>query len=133
MKAAGKKAAAAQKKAGKGIFATKALSADLAAICGKNKMARTDVTKAVWAYIKKKGLNKGRTINPDATLKTVVPVGSCAPFPSPSCLRVAGPSEACICKTDRCASGLPVSRGRKGHGNAPKLGRPNDPGNANGD
>ena len=78
MKAAGAKRAAAMKKAGKGIFATKSLSADLAAICGKNKMARTEVTKAVWAYIKKKGLNKGRTITPDGALKKVLPANSLA-------------------------------------------------------
>merc|ERR1712093_838114 len=42
-KAAGKKIAAAQKKKGIGLFATKTLSADLAAICGKNKMPRTEV------------------------------------------------------------------------------------------
>merc|ERR1712164_201938 len=51
-KAAGKKVAAAMKKKGIGLFATKTLSADLAAICGKNKMARTEVVKALWAYIK---------------------------------------------------------------------------------
>merc|ERR1712205_235913 len=67
-KAAGKKNAAAMKK-GIGLFATKTLSADLAAICGKNKMARTEVVKALWAYIKKNKLNKGRTITPDAKLK----------------------------------------------------------------
>merc|ERR1712147_71670 len=48
--AAGKKNAAAMKKKGIGLFATKTLSADLAAICGKNKMARTEVVKALWAY-----------------------------------------------------------------------------------
>merc|ERR1711990_794252 len=37
--AAGKKIAAAQKKKGVGLFATKTLSADLAAICGKTKMS----------------------------------------------------------------------------------------------
>ena len=67
--AAGKKAAAAQKKAGKGLFAVKTLSADLAAICGKNKMSRPEAVKAIWAYIKKNKLNKGRTITPDAKLK----------------------------------------------------------------
>merc|ERR1712216_978125 len=61
-KAAGKKNAAAMNKKGIGLFATKTLSADLAAICGKNKMARTEVVKALWAYIKKNKLNKGRTI-----------------------------------------------------------------------
>merc|ERR1711904_560351 len=68
-KAAGKKIAAAQKKKGIGLFATKTLSADLAAICGKNKMARPEVVKALWAYIKKNKLSKGRTITPDAKLK----------------------------------------------------------------
>merc|ERR1719326_749135 len=68
--------AAAMKKKGIGIFATKTLSADLAAICGKAKMPRTEVTKALWAYIKKNNLSKGRTITPDATLKKVCPVAS---------------------------------------------------------
>merc|ERR1711861_108344 len=40
MKAAGKKSAAAMKKKGVGLFATKTLSADLAAVCGKAKMSR---------------------------------------------------------------------------------------------
>lgn len=66
------------KKAGKGIFAVKTLSADLAAICGKNKMARTEVTKSIWGYIKKNKLNKGRTITPDAKLKKVLPSNSSA-------------------------------------------------------
>merc|ERR1712093_429000 len=62
MKASGKKRAAAMKEAGKGIFAQKALSSDLAAIVGKNKASRPEVFKAVWVYIKKKGLNKGRNV-----------------------------------------------------------------------
>ena len=77
-KAAGKKIAAAQKKKGIGLFATKTLSADLAAICGKNKMARPEVVKALWAYIKKNKLSKGRTITPDAKLKKVLPAASSA-------------------------------------------------------
>merc|ERR1712147_278799 len=79
-KAAGKKNAAAMKKKGIGLFATKTLSADLAAICGKNKMARTEVVKALWAYIKKNKLNKGRTITPDAKLKKVLPAASLSMF-----------------------------------------------------
>merc|ERR1712224_535158 len=63
-KSAGKKTAPAQKKKGVGLFAVKTLSADLAAICGKNKMARPDVVKSIWAYIKKNKLNKGRTMGP---------------------------------------------------------------------
>merc|ERR1712164_12997 len=75
-KAAGAKNAAAMKKAGKGIFAPKTLSPALAAICGKKVMPRTEVTKQIWVYIKKKGLNQGRIIKPDATLKTIFPVAS---------------------------------------------------------
>merc|ERR1711881_118483 len=78
--AAGKKLAAAQKKKGIGLFATKTLSADLAAICGKNKMSRPEMTKAIWAYIKKNKLNKGRTITPDAKLKKVLPANSVSMF-----------------------------------------------------
>merc|ERR1712124_107144 len=74
--ASAKKNAAAMKKAGKGIFAPKTLSPALTAICGKKVMPRTEVTKAIWVYIKKKGLNQGRIIKPDATLKTIFPVAS---------------------------------------------------------
>merc|ERR1712146_570889 len=76
MKATGKKNAAAMKKAGKGIFAPKKLSEALAKICGAKTLPRTEVTKKVWLYIKKGGLNDGRTIKPDATLKAVFPVAS---------------------------------------------------------
>merc|ERR1711970_1290437 len=79
-KAAGKKIAAAQKKKGIGLFATKTLSADLAAICGKNKMARPEVVKSLWVYIKKNKLSKGRTITPDAKLKKVLPAASVSVF-----------------------------------------------------
>ena len=64
------------KKKGIGLFATKTLSADLAAICGKNKMARPEVVKSLWVYIKKNKLSKGRTITPDAKLKKVLPAAS---------------------------------------------------------
>merc|ERR1711964_287680 len=56
--AQGKKRAAALKKAGKGIFKVKTLSADLAAITGRNKMNYPDTFKAVWAFIKKKKRRK---------------------------------------------------------------------------
>merc|ERR1740138_451233 len=69
--ATAKKNAAAMKKAGKGIFAKKQLSDAMAAICGAKSLPRTEVTKKIWAYIKKNGLNDGRTIKPDATLKGV--------------------------------------------------------------
>ena len=49
-------------------------SATLAEIVGAKPMPRTEVTKKLWAYIKKNGLqdkkNK-RMINSDETLKTV--------------------------------------------------------------
>merc|ERR1712224_177711 len=67
-KAAGKANALAMKKKGVGIFAPKVLSPALATICGGKKMARTEVTKKIWAYIKKNSLNQGRTIKPDSTL-----------------------------------------------------------------
>merc|ERR1711904_461097 len=75
-KAAGKKNAAAMKKAKKGIFAPKKLSDAMAAICGAKTLARTEVTKAIWVYIKKNKLNEGRTIKPDAKLKAIFPVAS---------------------------------------------------------
>merc|ERR1712100_483991 len=86
-KAAGKKIAAMMKKKGIGLFATKTLSADLAAICGKTKMPRTEVTKAIWAYIKKNKLSKGRTITPDAKLKKVLPSASFSMFKMPGMLK----------------------------------------------
>merc|ERR1711896_121616 len=84
MKAVGKKNAAAMKKKGVGIFAPKTLSEALAKICGGKKMARTEVTKKVWVYIKKNSLNNGRTIKPDAALKAIFPV------PSLDMLKMAG-------------------------------------------
>jgi chromatin remodeling complex protein RSC6 len=78
--AAGKKIAAKMKAKGIGLFAPKSISADLAAITGKNKMPRTEVTKSIWAYIKKNKLNKGRTIHPDAKLKKVLPANSLSMF-----------------------------------------------------
>merc|ERR1739848_762947 len=74
--ASAKKNVAAMKKKGAGIFAPKTLSPALAAICGGKSMARTEVTKKIWAYIKKNSLNKGRVISPDKTLKAVFPVAS---------------------------------------------------------
>merc|ERR1711939_1283339 len=75
-KASGKKIAAAMKKKGVGLFAPKTLSPALAAICGGKSMARTEVTKKIWVYIKKHGLNNGRVIKPDSSLKAIFPVAS---------------------------------------------------------
>ena len=51
------------------------VSETLAVIVGKGPMARTEVTKKLWAYIKKHGLqdtkNK-RNINPDTALAAVL-------------------------------------------------------------
>merc|ERR1712118_359104 len=76
MSAASKKKAAAMKKKGVGLFAPKTLSPALAAICGGKSMPRTEVTKKICVYIKKHGLNNGRIIKPDATLKAVFPLAS---------------------------------------------------------
>ncbi len=49
-------------------------SADLAAIVGTKALPRTEVTKKVWAYIKKNGLQDAknkRQINADAKLMAV--------------------------------------------------------------
>merc|ERR1719199_909117 len=85
-KASGKKSAARQKSKGIGLFAAKSLSADLAAITGRNKMSRPDMTKALWAYIKKNKLNNGRTIRPNAKLKKVLPANSLSMFKMPGML-----------------------------------------------
>merc|ERR1719487_705583 len=57
------------KKKGVGIFAPKKLSDALAKVCGVKTAPRTEVTK-------KNGLNNGRIIKPDATLKAIFPVAS---------------------------------------------------------
>merc|ERR1712036_58156 len=63
MKAAGKKSAAAMKKNGSGLFKPVSQSAALAKVTGiSGEASRVAITKAVWAYIKKKGLNKGRNV-----------------------------------------------------------------------
>ena len=49
-------------------------SASLAAVVGSGAMPRTEVTKKIWGYIKRNGLQdkkNRRMINADATLKTV--------------------------------------------------------------
>merc|ERR1711998_818298 len=62
-KVAGKASALKMKKKGVGLFKPKTLSKDLAAICGFSKGPTTAVVKAVWVYIKKKNLNKGREVS----------------------------------------------------------------------
>ena len=72
-KEAGAKHALEMRQKGKGIFAPKTLSPELAAICGQATMARTDTVRAVWTYIKEKKLNEGRIIRPDTLLSRVFP------------------------------------------------------------
>ena len=48
-----------------GIFAPKQLSEALSSICGKKTLPRTEVTKAIWAYIKKNNLSTGRIVKPE--------------------------------------------------------------------
>lgn len=50
------------------------VSADLAAVVGNEPLPRTEVTKRLWAYIKKNNLQDSvnkRNINPDANLQKV--------------------------------------------------------------
>ena len=75
-KAAAKKAAAPAKKRTPNAAFMKAMtpSAQLAAIIGDKAVPRTEVTKKVWEYIKKNGLQdkaKKTMINADAKLKEI--------------------------------------------------------------
>merc|ERR1719316_2268693 len=83
-KAGGQKAILSAKKKGIGLFAPVNLSPKLAAICGGKKMARTEVTKKLWAYIKAKKLNEGRIIKPDGALKEIFPVAKIDMLKMPS-------------------------------------------------
>ena len=50
------------------------VSDDLAAVVGKGPMPRTEVTKKLWAYIKKNNLQDAknkRNINPDEKLQKI--------------------------------------------------------------
>merc|ERR1711869_110404 len=53
----------------------------------KKKKKKKKATKALWAYIKKNKLSKGRTITPDAKLKKVLPAGSLSMFKMPGMLK----------------------------------------------
>jgi chromatin remodeling complex protein RSC6 len=73
-KAPAKKAPAKKGGAAKGLSAKVTPSADLAAITGANPMPRTEITKKVWDYIKKNGLQDAknrRAINADDKLKVI--------------------------------------------------------------
>jgi chromatin remodeling complex protein RSC6 len=79
-KVAAKKKPAAKKKAAKkrtpnaAFMAPKQPAGPLAAVVGANPIPRTEITKKLWAYIKKNGLQDSkerRMINADDKLKAV--------------------------------------------------------------
>jgi chromatin remodeling complex protein RSC6 len=73
-KAAAKKAPAKKRAANSAFMKAMTPSAALAAVIGDKAMPRTEVTKKVWDYIKKNGLQdkaKKTLINADAKLKEV--------------------------------------------------------------
>jgi len=64
----------AKKKAPSKFMAPLKVSKDLAEVVGKGPMPRTEVTKKLWAYIKRKKLQdpkNRRNINPDEALSKV--------------------------------------------------------------
>ena len=74
-KSSGAKKSAAKKRTPNAAF-MKAMqpSAQLAAVVGNNPMPRTEVTKKLWAYIKRKGLQDAkqrRMINADENLRPI--------------------------------------------------------------
>ena len=69
-----KKAKAAKRKPSAAFMKPMQPSAALGAVVGTKAMPRTEVTKKLWAYIKRKGLQdkkNRRNINADDALKTV--------------------------------------------------------------
>ena len=73
-KAPAKKKAAAKRKPNAAFMKAMQPSASLSAVIGGNPMPRTEVTKKIWAYIKKNSLQDSknrRNINADDKLKEV--------------------------------------------------------------
>ena len=65
---------AAKRKPNAAFMKPMKISAELGAVIGNAAMPRTEVTKKIWAYIKKHGLQdkkNRRDINADAALKAV--------------------------------------------------------------
>ena len=65
---------AAKRKPNAAFMKPMKVSADLGAVIGNNPMPRTEVTKKIWAYIKKHGLQdtkNRRNINSDDKLKPI--------------------------------------------------------------
>lgn len=73
-KPAAKKKVAAKRKPNAAFMKPMTPSAQLGAVIGANAMPRTEVTKKIWAYIKKHGLQdkkNRRMINADDKLKPI--------------------------------------------------------------
>jgi len=73
-KPAAKKKVAAKRKPNAAFMKPMTISASLAAVIGAGPMPRTEVTKKIWAYIKKHGLQdkkNRRNINADDKLKPI--------------------------------------------------------------
>jgi len=72
-KAAGSAKALELKRQGKGLFAEKKASPQLAKLIGKSRVTHTEASKLMWRYIKERGLQNGRFITADRKLKQVCP------------------------------------------------------------
>jgi len=73
-KAPAKKKAASKRKPNAAFMKAMQPSASLSAVIGSNPMPRTEVTKKIWIYIKKNGLQDSknrRNINADEKLRDV--------------------------------------------------------------
>jgi chromatin remodeling complex protein RSC6 len=73
-KASKKPAKKAKRKPNAAFMKPMKISATLGAVIGNNAMPRTEVTKKIWAYIKRNGLQDSknkRNINADDKLKAV--------------------------------------------------------------
>jgi upstream activation factor subunit UAF30 len=73
-KAPAKKKAAAKRKPNAAFMKAMQPSASLSAVIGSSAMPRTEVTKKIWAYIKRNGLQDSknrRNINADEKLRDV--------------------------------------------------------------
>lgn len=72
-KAAGSAKALELKRLGKGLFAEKEASPQLAKLIGKQRVTHTEASKLMWRYIKERGLQNGRVITADRKLKQLCP------------------------------------------------------------
>lgn len=59
-------------KKGKALSSKVRVSDELAAFMGESEVKRTDITKALWAHIKKYDLNVGKNIKADKTLASLI-------------------------------------------------------------